>query len=102
MNKKEALIAVIQMNVPDNSLEKALLDNDLVSDDDYTKEDKEDIDFCAVDLLRGLWSAPNISEGGYSISFDRAAIKERLSALCNDLGLEDPTKAMVRGADNVW
>lgn len=81
MTNKEALVAVLRINVPDNSLEKAMIDRGVTAADTYDKANERNIDLCAVDVLHGLLSDPNVSEGGYSISFDRDAVQQRLLLL---------------------
>lgn len=78
MTNKEALIAVLRVNVPDNSLVKALLDHDVTDSSTYTKDNAKDIDLCAIDVLAGLLAEPDVTEGGYSINYDRAAVEKQL------------------------
>lgn len=78
MTNKEALIAVLRVNVPDNTLVKAMLDRDVAEAATYSKDNSKDIDLCAIDVLAGLLSEPDVSEGGFSIRYDRNAVKEHL------------------------
>lgn len=78
MTNKEALIAVLRVDLPDNSLEKSMMDQGVTPGDGYTTDNAKAIDLCAVDLLAGLLSQPDVSEGGFSLKYDRASIKERL------------------------
>lgn len=86
MTNKEALVATLQASVPDNALEKALADRGIVSAAIYGATQTAGIDGAAMDLLSGLLSAPDVSEGGYSVRFDRTAIKARLIFLANKYG----------------
>ena len=81
MTNKEALVAVLRITVPDASLEKAMIDREVTGTNTYTKENEKNIDLCAVDVLHGLLSEPDVSEGGYSIRFDRNAVQQRLLLL---------------------
>lgn len=89
MTNKEALIAVLRVNIPDNSLVKALLDNDVTDSETYTKTKEKSIDLCAIDLLAGLLSEPDVSEGGYSIKYDRAAVQKQLLFLAKKHNVTD-------------
>lgn len=89
MTNKEALAATLQTSVPDLSLEKALADRDIDSADDYESANLELIDRSAIDLLWGLLSAPDISEGGYSIRYDRNTVKSRLLFLAGKYNVTD-------------
>lgn len=78
MTNKEALIAVLRVNVPDNTLEKAMLDQVVTGNETYSAANAKSIDLCAIDVLAGLLAEPDISEGGYSIKYDRSAIQKHL------------------------
>lgn len=81
MTKKEALIAVIQVSVPDVTVEKALIDAGIDGSESYSSSSEKDIDLCAVKILQGLQSVPNISEGGMSITYNLAGIRSVLLSL---------------------
>jgi hypothetical protein len=81
MTKKEALVATLQVSVPDISLEKAMIDQAITGTDVYASTDEKDIDLCAIKILQGLLAVPNISEGGMSISYDREGIQAVLLLL---------------------
>jgi hypothetical protein len=81
MTKKEALIAVLRLDVPDNTLDKALLDQEITGGDTYTTEDAEDIDMALLAILKSILHAPDISEGQYSIKYDRRIIAQRIASI---------------------
>jgi len=81
MTNKQALIAVLRINVPDDTLEKALLDHDVDGAANYTKDNATNIDLCAIDVFAGLLAEPDVTEGGYSVKYDRKAVQERLVLL---------------------
>lgn len=95
MTIKEALIAVLRVNLPDNSLEKALLDQGITGSSTYTAADAKAVDYCAMDLLLGLLSEPDVSEGGYSVKYDRAAVLNYVKSLAKKHGREDILKGLV-------
>ena len=53
-------------------------------------------------ILKGVMQ--NISEGGYSISWNVEAVKLYYNALCNELGLENVlfARPKVRNRSNLW
>lgn len=53
-------------------------------------------------ILKGV--AQNVSEGGYSISWNIEAVKMFYNALCNELGLDNVLvgRPKVRNASNWW
>lgn len=53
-------------------------------------------------ILKGMMQ--NVSEGGYSISWNMDAVKMYYAALCNELGKENVLVARpkVRNRSNIW
>lgn len=102
MTNKEALVAVVQVSVDDNVLEKALLDQSVTSSGTYTSANSSSIDLAAIDVLQGLLSRANVSEGGFSESFDRGAIERRIKALCIKNDIPVSGGAVIIDASNRW
>lgn len=102
MTNKEALVAVIQCSVDDNTLLKALLDQDVSDSGTYDKANASSINKAAIDVLEGLLSRADVSEGGFSESFDRSAIEKRLNLLYKKEGLTKPGTAVIRDVSNRW
>jgi hypothetical protein len=102
MTNKEALAAVIQTDVDDNILDKSFLDQNVTSSDLYVAANSRSIDLCAIAVLEGLLSTPNISEGGSSVNYDRNAILNRIKSLYNKVGLTMPSGATVSDKSSVW
>ena len=75
------------------------------------REAESDVDVRACDtavynrmsvILKGM--TQNVSEGGYSISWNMVAIKLFYAALCNELGKENVLVARpkIRNRSNIW
>lgn len=52
--------------------------------------------------IAALIPLANISEGGYSISWNWDALKLWYNATCAELGLPNATKPKIRNKSNVW
>jgi hypothetical protein len=102
MTKKEALIAALQISVEDATLEKALIDNDVIGSETYTKSNATTIDLCAIEVLQGILSIPDVTEGGYSVKYDRAAVQARLTYLSIKNGVDNPSIPRITDASNRW
>jgi hypothetical protein len=102
MTNKEALIAALQISVEDATLDKVLIDLDVIGSDTYSKDNATAIDKCAIEVLQGLLSMPDVSEGGYSVKYDRKAVEARLSYLSQKTGVADPLKPTINDASNRW
>lgn len=102
MNNKEALAAVVSISgVSDSLLSKSLLDASIDGTELYTTVNREGIDKVAIEVLKSMLSVASISEGGFSISYDREAIKGRLTMLASQYGIDTGISPTVRGK-NVW
>lgn len=99
MINREALQAVLAVTVDSRAVEKALFDADLEPGETYSSSSKDKINACAIEVLEGILSQPDISEGGYSIKYDRSAVKLRLDALRAKTGTSATPK--IAGL-NVW
>ena len=103
MTNKQALVAVLRISVPDDTLEKALLDHEITGSTNYTKDAARDIDMCAVEVLKGLLSEPDVTEGGYSIKYDRNAIQARIDDIMVKWEMvEDTGKPTISNGTNWW
>ena len=68
---------------------------------DFTACDKAVYNRMSV-VLKGMMQ--NVSEGGYSVSWNMDAVKLYYNALCNELGLENVlvNRPKIRNRSNVW
>ncbi len=81
MTNTEALAAVVQIEqIPANAYEKALEDAGLIGGVIYSSIYKDSVNTAAIAVLSGLLYT-SISEGGYSISFDRQAVQNKIASL---------------------
>jgi hypothetical protein len=80
MTNKEALAAKLIATVPDNTLEVALIDGAVNPSGTYTAANKADVEKVELEVLYGLFTAQDVSEGGYSISHPDflRKVKERI------------------------
>lgn len=94
MTVKEALTAVVSLPAESGLLDKTLVDNGLNGSDTYSRDLMLQIDAAAVDALFAMWTTPNVSEGGFSLSYDSKALEAKLSALAVKCGRKDVLAAM--------
>lgn len=109
LTNKKSLIAAIAFNypIPDDAIEKALIDSDIDGDGNYTKVDEKQIDLCAAGLIVGiLTGATSMSEGGFSISMsDREALRKTRSFLLLKWGeadIMDTSVPKISDASSFW
>lgn len=105
MTIKEALKATINFPLPDNVLDKALIDAGLEGTADYSADINRDVDICGSGLLFILLTSGNISEGDYSISLpERSNLMALYGQICRKWGVQDllNVKPTVKGRSNLW
>lgn len=82
MTVKQALIATISLPwVDENTLEKALIDNDLNPSTEYSKAQKGKVEVAAIGVLFGELQKQSIGEGDFSVSLNYDAAKLNLVRL---------------------
>lgn len=91
------------LNISEDDIDLILLKSGLNADDEdgTTACDKAVYSRMTV-LLKAMLQ--NVSEGGYSLSWNMDAVKLYYSALCNELGFENVLVARpkVRNRSNFW
>jgi len=104
MTNKEYLTKLLNgLNISEDDIDIILLKNSLNSDAFFDIEacDRAIYDHMSV-VLKGAMQ--NISEGGYSVSWNMEAVKMFYNSLCNELGLENVLvgRPKVRNRSNFW
>jgi hypothetical protein len=104
MTNLDAFQAVLSpISYESNVADKAMLDNDIIGADTYSKDSALSIDKAALAVLEGILSAPNISEGSFSISYDRKAVIDRINLICERSGLASSIgKPKITNKTNMW
>ncbi|MBA4852074.1 DUF6706 family protein [Emticicia sp. BO119] len=84
-------LSKFNITLDDNELEGLLLKNSIAPDEVYEASNTQKADIALHSYIPELLALPDISEGGFSIKFDRQGILAYYKILCSDLGLEDKT-----------
>jgi hypothetical protein len=102
MTNLEAIKAQVIYPLPDNSFKKVLTDRGLTDSDTYSSDNYKAFELATADALHILITAPNISEGGYSISLtEKKELKEIASGLYEKHGVSNPFKSVISSI-KVW
>lgn len=104
MTVREALINIVSTPVNDGTIDLVLINSDLIGTEQYSKALSESIEKAAIEVLQASVSAPDISEGGYSIRYDRNAIQSRLLFLARKHNRTDILKELTPtiSSPSVW
>ena len=104
MTNKEYLTKLLSgLNVSEDDIDIILLKSGLNAEDDVAFQDCDKAVYNRMSvILKG--TTQNISEGGYSISWNMEAVKLFYNSLCNELGLENALvgRPKVRNRSDVW
>jgi hypothetical protein len=68
MTNLEALNSIITFDINPDLLTKTLIDNGIVTSDTYVSANHDSIELCSAFIYKILVTAPNNSQGSYSIS----------------------------------
>lgn len=81
-----------------------LIDQGLIPTDAYTATASKHIDMVFVSVIPELLLAPDITEGGYSQKYDKAAIMAYYSLLCSQLGIPNKLNPQpkIRNKSHLW
>jgi hypothetical protein len=88
MTIKKALISTVNFTIPDDRIEKALIDADLDGNAIYDKTAEKAIDLCMAGLLLTLMTSADITEDDVSIKLpERSQLAKVRDALLDKWGL---------------
>lgn len=101
----KTLLSVSSVVVSDEFLEAQLISHGLEADNEVTENNKRSVREALFHTIPVILTAPrNISEGGYSISYDKDSLRAFYKLLANELGLEDmlSDKPKYKDISNRW
>ena len=104
LTNKEAVLAAFNFEVPDNLVEKAMVDRGLKGTTNYTISFTEKVELTIADVCLLLVNAASESEGSnYSITYDPKKLMELRTLLLKKHGLESELKTgSTIQARSVW
>lgn len=108
MTYKEYITKTLDgLNITDNDVDLIIIKAGI--DAEYTISDKADIRVCDTAIYNRMSVVikpmmQNVSEGGYSVSWNMDAVKLFYTALCNELGTENVllSRPRIRNRSNFW
>ena len=100
-NKEYISISLKGLNIGADDIELILFKDGLGADDDADTLACDTAIYNRISLvLKAMMQ--NVSEGGYSITWNWDALKLWYSQTCAELGLQDVTKPQIRNKSFVW
>ncbi|WP_372932436.1 DUF6706 family protein [Mariniphaga sediminis] len=95
----EAIKESVGYPISDNRANMTLTKRGLAASDEATQAvlNSKAFELGTADLMFWLITAPNVREGGYSLSIsDKKTLKELASGIYSKWGVADPTKATIK------
>lgn len=103
MTNQERVLALIGFTPSNaNAIPGELTDVGLTPTDVYNTANMNPVKIAAVRVMELLLTtADTRNEGGYAITYDRAAVQKRIDQLKKEAGLTDETQPYIKSRD-VW
>ncbi|WP_426291978.1 DUF6706 family protein [Dyadobacter endophyticus] len=100
----QAKLSRYNIDLSEAELDAAIQDQALTPSDPYAPEASKPTLKVIASVIPELLLAPDVSEGGYSIKFDRAAVTAYYSWLCGELGIPDKLNPQpkIRSKAHLW
>ena len=96
MTNLEAIKSQVPYPLKENSFKKVLLDRGLVDTEEYSPDNIKPFELATADALHIVITAPNISEGGYSISVsEKKELRQIASGLYDKHGASNPFRGTI-------
>lgn len=97
----QAKLASFNITLSDIEMEALLVDNGLTELSEYESKAAKT---ALLNIIPELLLKPDISEGGFSIKWDKGAIEKYYALLCQELGVQNKLiqKPKVSNKSNSW
>lgn len=104
MTNLEALKAIVQYPLDDNSFKLVLLNRDLLETGTYAVTDLKKLELSKADCLATILSTPTVTEGGLSLSHsNKAYVKSEMERLYKKWGeSHNASNPFIKDATNQW
>lgn len=102
-NKEYLTKSLASLNVSPDDIEIIMVKSDVDGDAPVDTASCDMAVYNRFSIVLGAMSH-NVSEGGYSVSWNMDAVKMYYNALCNELGMENilVSRPKIRNRSNVW
>lgn len=99
-----AKLARYNIDLSEAELDAAIVDQGLVPTDEYSASASHKTKLVIVEVIPGLLVVPDVTEGGYSVKFDRAGIMAYYRLICSELGIPDKLNPQprIRSKAHLW
>lgn len=97
-NREYLTVKLSKFGLSTDEIDAIVLENPVLEEDLNVKNCKEAI----YSTMSSILPVANISEGGYSMSWDLAGLKLWYNSLCAELGKPNAVKPKIRNRSEAW
>jgi len=98
-NKDYLVAALSKFNVSEADIDLMLIDSDLDPDE---APDPRACKLAIYNSMSAILPLANVSESGYSVSWNMDGLKLWYQSLCSELGKPNVIKPKIRNRSNLW
>ncbi len=97
-NREYLAVKLSKFGLTADEIEAIVLENPVLEEDLNVQNCKEAI----YNTMSSILPLANVSEGGYSVSWDIEGLKLWYNSLCSELGKPSAIKPQIRNRSNYW
>ncbi|MCF2498397.1 DUF6706 family protein [Dyadobacter chenhuakuii] len=100
----QAKLSRYNIDLTEAELDAAIIDQGLTPADQYASSASKSTLKVIASVIPELLLAPDITEGGYSIKYDKGAVTSYYRLLCAQLGIDDNLNPQpkIRSKSSLW
>lgn len=103
MTAKEYLTNTLsKFGVDESTIDLIIINQGIDADKEISSTDVKGLKMAMFREFSQLIPLANVTEGGYSISWNWEALRSWYSSLADDLGVSNPLKPKVKDRSNLW
>lgn len=105
MTIKEIIIAKLKrfgVTLSDEDYQAIIVEFHVNGDVSYGPQNEIEVKKAMVGIIPEIMSMQSVSEGGFSIQWNVEGLKAYHAGLCNELGVKNVLKPVLKNASNRW
>ena len=97
-------LARYNIELSEAEIDSKLIEQGLVPTDPFTAEASRPVKLAIVGVIPELLLMPDVTEGGYSVKYDKGALMRYYALLCSELGIPDKINPQpkIRSKSCIW
>lgn len=101
LTQKEAVLSFFGFEIPENLVDKAIIDRGVLPDSPYTTGDTENVELAVADIAGSLVTLASEKEGDFAVTYDSGRMAKLQSDLLRKHGATDSSTGQIN-AKSLW